>query len=68
MEFMLDGLRAHRPASVRVVTLLHKPEATRADLRLDYVGFQIEDLFVIGYGMDYGQVARNLPAIYIQDE
>ena len=68
MEFMLDRLAAHEPASVRVATLLHKPEATQVEVTLDYVGFRIEDLFVIGYGMDYGQVARNLPAIYIQDE
>jgi hypoxanthine phosphoribosyltransferase len=68
MEFIKDRLRAHDPASLRVATLLHKPEATEPDLTLDYVGFQIPDLFVIGYGLDYGQLARNLGDIYILDE
>jgi hypoxanthine phosphoribosyltransferase len=68
MEFMKDRLGAHDPASLRVATLLHKPEATEPDLRLDYVGFRIPDLFVIGYGLDYGQLARNLGDIYILDD
>jgi hypoxanthine phosphoribosyltransferase len=68
MEFMKERLRDYNPASLRVATLLHKPEATEPDLKLDYVGFQIPDLFVIGYGLDYGQLARNLADIYILDE
>lgn len=68
MEFMKERLREYDPASLRVATLLHKPKATEPDLKLDYVGFQIPDLFVIGYGLDYGQLARNLADIYILDE
>lgn len=68
MQYMLGRLREHQPASLRTATLLHKYEATRADVELDYVGFRIENLFVIGYGLDYGQIARNLPHIYIHDE
>ena len=68
MEFMKDRLQQHNPASLRVTTLLHKPTATEPDLTLDYVGFRIPDLFVIGYGLDYGQLARNLSDIYILDE
>ena len=68
MEFMKDRLQQHDPASLRVTTLLHKPTATEPDLTLDYVGFRIPDLFVIGYGLDYGQLARNLSDIYILDE
>jgi len=68
MDFMTDRLREYNPASLRVATLLHKPAATEPDLTLDYVGFQIPDLFVIGYGLDYGQLARNLADIYILDE
>jgi len=68
MQFMKDRLSEYNPASLRVATLLHKPDATEPDLRLDYVGFQIPDLFVIGYGLDYGQLARNLGDIYILDE
>ncbi len=68
MEFMKDRLQEYNPASVRVATLLHKPEATTPDLDLDYVGFRIPDLFVIGYGLDYAQLGRNLADIYILDE
>ena len=59
-----------KPASVKTATLLHKKAATNPDLNLtlDYVGFEIDNLFVIGYGLDFGQLARNLPAIYILDE
>ncbi len=68
MQFMVDRLRAYRPASVRIATLLHKVEATKVDIKLDYVGFAIKNLFVVGYGLDYGQLARNLPEIYILDD
>ncbi|WP_118826720.1 hypoxanthine phosphoribosyltransferase [Salinibacter ruber] len=68
MEFIKRRLAEYNPASLRVSTLLHKPTATEPDLTLDYVGFRIPDLFVIGYGLDYGQLARNLSDIYILDE
>lgn len=68
MQFMMNRLDEFEPASVRVSTLLHKPSSTEPDLTLDYVGFEIPDLFVIGYGLDYGQIARNYPDIYILDQ
>jgi hypoxanthine phosphoribosyltransferase len=68
MEFILDRIGALGTASLRVATLLHKPEATEKDVPIDYVGFEIPDRFVIGYGLDYGQLARRLPAIYAQAE
>ena len=68
MEYILRGMKSHGPASVRVATLLHKAEATEVDVPLDYVGFAIPNLFVIGYGLDYGQLARNLPDLYILDD
>ncbi|RMF62220.1 MAG: hypoxanthine phosphoribosyltransferase, partial [Bacteroidetes bacterium] len=68
MEYMVQRLRDEKPASIRTATLLHKHEATRVDVPLDYVGFRIPNLFVIGYGLDYGQLGRNLPEIYILDE
>lgn len=68
MQYMLRIMDELEPASVRIATLLHKAEATRVDIPLDYVGFEIRNLFVIGYGLDYGQIARNLPAIYILEE
>ena len=68
MHYILEHLETLKPASLSVATLLHKPEATRKKVHLDYVGFSIPNLFVIGYGLDYGQLGRNLPAIYIQAE
>ena len=68
IQYVTDRIREYGPASLRVATLLHKEDAVEADLELDYVGFRIPDLFVIGYGLDYGQLARNLPEIYIQAE
>ncbi len=68
MQYILQGVEGNHPASVRVATLLHKHEATRVDVKLDYVGFRIPNLFVIGYGLDYGQLGRNLADIYILDE
>lgn len=65
--FIMEKVRELHPASVRMVTLLHKPEATKQEVELDYVGFEIPNLFVIGYGLDYGQLGRNFPAIYILD-
>lgn len=56
--FLLRG-----PASVRVVTLLNKPSRRRVALEPDYCGFEIEDCFVVGYGMDYAERYRNLPVI-----
>jgi hypoxanthine phosphoribosyltransferase len=68
MNYILDHMEDHHPASLAVATLLHKPEATKKPVKLDYVGFTIPNLFVIGYGLDYGQLGRNLPAIYIHAE
>ena len=68
MQFILERLKAYEPASVATVTLLHKAEATQVDVPLDYVGFRIPNKFVIGYGLEYGQLARNLASIYILDD
>ena len=56
-------LRKREPASLRVVTLLDKPDRRIVDLKADYALFTIPDLFVIGYGLDYGEYYRNLPYI-----
>ncbi len=68
MKYLMDKLQKKNPASIASVTLLHKTEATHHDVQLDYVGFQIPTLFVLGYGLDYAQEGRNLAQIYILDE
>ena len=56
-------LSQRNPASLKICTLLDKPERRVTDVKVDYVGFQIEDKFVVGYGLDYDQQYRNLPYI-----
>src|ERR1043166_4833432 len=60
----LPKLKDHHPASLKIAALLHKPDATKFPLTLDYVGFSIQDKFVIGYGLDYDGMGRNLKEIY----
>lgn len=67
MKYMVDKLKRYNPASLSVVTMLHKAEATQHDVQIDYTGFKIPDLFVLGYGLDYAQEGRNLAQIYILD-
>ncbi|MGD8428265.1 MAG: hypoxanthine phosphoribosyltransferase, partial [Balneolaceae bacterium] len=67
MKYMVDKLQQKNPASIATVTLLHKAEATHHDVQLDYIGFKIPTLFVLGYGLDYAQEGRNLAQIYILD-
>lgn len=67
MNYLVDKLKQKKPASIATVTLLHKTEATHHNVQLDYVGFQIPTLFVLGYGLDYAQEGRNLAQIYILD-
>ncbi len=63
MSYLLTILGARRPRTLRVCTLLHKPARKRVDVQLDYIGFTIEDVFVVGYGLDYDERYRNLPYI-----
>ena len=58
---------AYGPASLRFVSLLRKTEKAKVDFDIDYVGFEIPDDFVVGYGLDYKQILRNLPAVYVMD-
>ena len=60
----LPKLLHQQPSSLRIATLLHKSEATEYPLTLDYVGFDIPDKFVVGYGLDYEGLGRNLKEIY----
>jgi hypoxanthine phosphoribosyltransferase len=63
LSWLVGNLRSRGPASVRVCVLLRKPSALRMDVDVAYTGFDIEDEFVIGYGLDFAQKYRNLPFI-----
>ena len=63
MRYLLDNLATRHPASVKLCTLLHKPARSRTRIPIDYLGFQIEDRFVVGYGLDAAEKYRNLPFI-----
>lgn len=63
MSYLIENIKTRNPASMKICTLLHKPSRMLKEVPLDYVGFVIEDLFVVGYGLDYQQVYRHLPYI-----
>ena len=60
----LPQLYHQQPASMKIVALLHKPEATVFPIPIDYLGFSIPNKFVVGYGLDYDGLGRNIPEIY----
>jgi hypoxanthine phosphoribosyltransferase len=62
---LLDLFRTRKPASIKVCALLHKPARSRIEVPIDYLGFTIEDRFVIGYGLDWGEKYRNLGSISV---
>lgn len=64
VHHFLKDITAMEPASVKLAVLLVKPEALEHPLHVDYVGFEIPNKFVVGYGLDYNEAGRNLPAIY----
>ncbi len=63
LYYLIDVLKKRNPASMRLCTLLDKPERRVKDVKVDYCGFEIPDEFVVGYGLDYAQKYRNLPYI-----
>ncbi|PEL09824.1 hypoxanthine phosphoribosyltransferase [Bacillus sp. AFS017336] len=68
LHFLRDHLQMHKPKSIKICTLLDKPERRKIDLSVDYVGFVIPDEFIVGYGIDYAQQYRNLPYIATVEE
>ena len=67
LSFLSEHLKEKKPNSLKIATLLSKPSRRIIELNVDYIGFKIEDKFVIGYGLDYNQDFRNLPYIgYIE--
>jgi hypoxanthine phosphoribosyltransferase len=63
LRFVLDHLLTQKPASLKICTLLDKPARRVADVTADYIGFTIPNEFVVGYGLDYNEIYRNIPYI-----
>jgi hypoxanthine phosphoribosyltransferase len=65
LSYLVEMLKARNAASVKIITMLDKPERRKVDLSPDYCGYTIPDAFVVGYGLDYAEKYRNLPYIGI---
>ncbi|MCB9666729.1 MAG: hypoxanthine phosphoribosyltransferase [Myxococcales bacterium] len=63
MDYLMENLGTRKPRSMKLAALLHKPSRTRSMVNIDYLGFTIEDVFVVGYGLDHAELYRNLPYI-----
>lgn len=63
LKYLTENLRSRNPQSLKICTLLDKPSRRQVDIRPDYVGFQISDHFVVGYGLDFAERYRNLPDV-----
>jgi hypoxanthine phosphoribosyltransferase len=63
MRYLLDNLSTRHPASIRICSMLNKPARARTKIPIDYLGFTIEDKFVVGYGLDAAERYRNVPFI-----
>lgn len=68
LSHVMEILRSRKPASLRLCSLLEKPERHRVHVPLDYVGFVVPDEFVVGYGLDYAEEYRNLPYVGVLRE
>ncbi|MDI3504042.1 MAG: hypoxanthine phosphoribosyltransferase [Candidatus Cloacimonadota bacterium] len=68
LQYIKDYVWKHKPASLRTCVLLDKPEAHKIEISFDYVGFEVGNEFVVGYGLDYAERYRNLPYIGILKE
>ncbi|MGI6165189.1 MAG: hypoxanthine phosphoribosyltransferase [Limnochordia bacterium] len=63
LKYLVENLSSRKPRSLRICTLLDKPERREVDISTDYTGFVIPNLFVVGYGLDHDQIYRNLPYV-----
>lgn len=75
LSYLVDLFKYRKAKSIKIVTLLDKPSGRKVDLKADYIGFEVPDAFVVGYGLDYAEKYRNLPyigvlkpAIYSEDQ
>ena len=64
LETIIRQLSGYQPASIKIMSLLYKPDACKQDIKLDYIGFSVPNDFIIGYGLDYNGFGRNLEDIY----
>jgi hypoxanthine phosphoribosyltransferase len=67
VQYLIKTLAKRKPKSIRVCTLLSKPARRKVDVAIDYVGFEIQNQYVVGYGLDYQQKYRNLPYLAVLD-
>jgi|SRR5688572_19979440 len=68
VHYLMENLATRRPASLKLCSLLHKPDRAEREVKIDYLGFTIPNKFVVGYGLDVAQQYRNLPFIgYVAD-
>ena len=65
MHYLCENLKTRRPKSLKICSLLYKPARKIKEIKIDYLGFEVPDKFVVGYGMDYNEIYRNLPYIGI---
>ncbi|MDK2918246.1 MAG: hypoxanthine phosphoribosyltransferase [Candidatus Petromonas sp.] len=63
LKYLRENLITRGPKSIKICSLLDKPERRKADIKIDYIGFEIPDEFIVGYGIDYAEKYRNLPFI-----
>jgi hypoxanthine phosphoribosyltransferase len=63
LKYLYDNFTARKPASLSIISLLDKPERRKAEITVDYTGFEIPDEFIVGYGIDYAEKYRNLPFV-----
>lgn len=67
LSYLREQLRSRNPASIKVAALLHKPARMQREVEINYLGFTIDDVFVVGYGLDYAERYRNLAFIGVLD-
>lgn len=65
LSYLVENFKSRNPKSVRICSLLDKPDRRKAQVDIEYVGFKIPDEFVVGYGLDYGESYRNLPFVCV---
>lgn len=65
LSYLLKNLHSRNPASLRICTLLNKPSNRKVDIPVDYVGFEVPNEFLVGYGLDFKQMYRNIPYVFV---